>query len=213
MGSWPKRCGWEPGPRRGGEGGLGCICMGGISGPRQERQGQTCFHPTAPALTYRCPGIRNRGPHCLDQSGELLRVHGGGPWKCLEGRLAPLAPGQQKDKLVFWSRALYCCATREGCRPPLGTGPQQKSRSHQSAHTNPTSTHNTKHASPSCSRGTCGQPEAGKTPFLGASVCGDTHSTSKETASLERDIASLSSWGHRPGGGGPTGKSRLLSLT
>lgn len=26
MGSWPKRCGWEPGPRR--RGGLGCTCVG-----------------------------------------------------------------------------------------------------------------------------------------------------------------------------------------
>lgn len=43
--------------------------------------------------------------------------------------LAPLAPGQQKDKLVFWSRTLYCCEMREGCRLRENGNPQGQGHS------------------------------------------------------------------------------------
>lgn len=75
---------------------------GGVPGLRQERQGHP--HPPGPIL---CQDSGNHGPHFLDQLSGGLSVHSGGTDECLEGMLALLAPGWQKDKLVLGSRTLY----------------------------------------------------------------------------------------------------------
>lgn len=66
MGSWPKRCGWEPGRRR--RGGLQYICIGWDPRSRAGEAGANIFYPTyihSDLFLARESG--NCGSHCLDQ--------------------------------------------------------------------------------------------------------------------------------------------------